>query len=178
MISPAGSSATFTAAASGNPSPAVQWQVSANGGGFINIPNATSTTLIVTGVTDSMSGNQYRAVFTNLVGAATTSAGTLTVGDYTIAATPPSQTIPAGHSATYTINVAAVGGLAGNVAVTCSGGPPKSTCTVAPGSVMLNGKASAAVTLAPGKNVGTFTLTFGGSLAGIKHSANVTLTIK
>jgi sugar lactone lactonase YvrE len=175
---PAGSSATFTAAASGNPSPTVQWQVSANGGGFTNIPNATSTTLIITGITDSMSGNQYRAVFTNIVGSATTSAGTLTVGDFTITATPSSQTISAGHSATYTINLASVGGLAGNVAVTCSGGPPKSTCTVTPGSVMLNGKASGAVTLAPGKNVGTFTLTFSGSLAGIKHSANVTLTIK
>jgi len=173
-----GQAATFAATATGNPTPTGQWQVSVNGGTFTNIPNATSTTFTVAGVTVGMSGNQFRAVFTNLVNSATTSAATLTVQDFTIMATPASPTIPAGHSATYTINLAAIGGLAGNVGLTCSGGPPKSTCTLTPGSVMLNRKASAAVTLAPGKNIGTFSLTCTGLLDGIIHSANVTLTIK
>jgi CSLREA domain-containing protein len=70
--------ATFTAAASGIPTPTVQWQVSTNGGAsFSNIPGATSTTL--TFATNSgQNGNQYRAVFTNACGTATTSAATLT----------------------------------------------------------------------------------------------------
>ena len=42
----AGRRATFTAAASGNPTPTVQWQVSTDGGAtFSNIAGATSTTL-------------------------------------------------------------------------------------------------------------------------------------
>src|SRR5438309_6566825 len=76
----AGSTATFTAAANGNPTPTVQWQVSTNGGAtFTNIAGATATTLSFTAQV-SNNGNQYRAVFTNTVGSATTTAATLTVG--------------------------------------------------------------------------------------------------
>ena len=176
---PAGQTATFTAAATGNPAPTVQWQVN-TGSGFTNIPGATSTTLIVANVTDSMTGYQYRAMFTNVVSSVPTSAATLTVEDYIITATPPSQTIPAGHSATYTINLTSVRGLTGNVALTCSGGPPNSKCTINPSTKALNGTATVAITLMPPMNVnlGTFTLTFTGSLDGIMHSANVTLTVK
>jgi hypothetical protein len=54
--------------------------VSTNGGAtFTNITGATSTTLTLSGVTVSMSGNSYRAVFTNSVGNAPTSAAALTV---------------------------------------------------------------------------------------------------
>jgi hypothetical protein len=76
----AGQTVTFTAAATGNPTPTVQWQVSMDGGvTYINIDGATSTTLILAGVTASMSGYRYRAVFTNSVGSVTTTAATLTV---------------------------------------------------------------------------------------------------
>jgi hypothetical protein len=75
-----GQSATFTAAASGSPTPTVQWQVSTDGGAtFTNVAGAISTTLTVPATTTSQSGSQYRAVFTNLVASATSSAATLTV---------------------------------------------------------------------------------------------------
>jgi Immunoglobulin I-set domain len=49
-----GETATFTAAASGIPTPTVQWQVSTNGGGsWSNIPGATSDTLNVEHTTTS-----------------------------------------------------------------------------------------------------------------------------
>lgn len=74
-----GNTASFTAAASGNPAPTVQWQQSTNGGAtFSNIAGATSTTLSFT-TASGQDGNQYRAVFTNSVGSATTTAATLTV---------------------------------------------------------------------------------------------------
>jgi hypothetical protein len=74
-----GLTATFTAGASGQPTPTVQWQVSTNGGTtFSNITGATSTTLsFITSA--GQSGNQYRAVFTDTCGGATTTAATLTV---------------------------------------------------------------------------------------------------
>ncbi len=63
----AGATATFTAAATGSPTPTVQWQVSTdNGATFTNISGATETTLSLTAaMTDN--GKQYRAVFTNSV---------------------------------------------------------------------------------------------------------------
>jgi hypothetical protein len=79
----AGQTATFTAAATGSPTPTVQWQVSTNSGAtFSTLPGATSTTLSFT-TDSSQNGNQYRAVFTNSAGSATTTAATLTVNPAT-----------------------------------------------------------------------------------------------
>lgn len=63
---------TFSASASGVPTPNVQWQVSTdNGVTFVNISGAKSTTY--TGIASEIDdGNQYRAVFTNSQGSATT----------------------------------------------------------------------------------------------------------
>ncbi len=75
----AGQTATFSAAASGDPAPTVQWRVSTDGGAtWANIPGVTSTTLSFT-ATSADNGKQYRAVFTNVAGTATTTAATLTV---------------------------------------------------------------------------------------------------
>ena len=63
-----GDSVSFTAAASGVPTPTVQWQRSTDGGAsFTNIAGATSTTYTFTAAAGD-DGNQYRAVFTNVVG--------------------------------------------------------------------------------------------------------------
>lgn len=99
----AGQTATFTAAANGFPSPTVQWQVSTNGGStFSNIAGATSTTLTFAAAS-SQDGNQYRAVFTNSVSSATTTAATLTVNTAPAVTTNPSnQTVNAGQTATFT----------------------------------------------------------------------------
>jgi YDG domain len=61
-----GANATFTAAGGGSPAPSVQWQVSTDGGGnWNNLAGETNTTLTLTKPGVSMSGNRYRAVFTN-----------------------------------------------------------------------------------------------------------------
>ncbi len=80
----AGDTTIFTSAASGNPVPTVQWQVSSNGGvSFTNVAGATKTTLsVVTAANASQNGYQYRAVFTNIVNGsstATTTAATMKV---------------------------------------------------------------------------------------------------
>ncbi len=100
----AGNTATFTAAASGNPAPTVQWQLSTNGGSsFSNISGATSTTLSLSSVTASMNGFEYQAVFTNSVGSVTTSAATLTVNYApTVTTNPSNQTVSTGNTATFT----------------------------------------------------------------------------
>src|SRR5437870_8215026 len=82
-------STSFTAAASGTPAPTVQWQVN-TGSGFTNIGGATSTTLNISNPTVANSGYQYRAVFTNSCGTATSNAATLTVNkaNATVVVTP------------------------------------------------------------------------------------------
>ena len=98
-----GATAIFTAAASGIPTPTVQWQESANGGvTFTNIGGATNTTLSFTPVL-SDSGNQYQAVFTNSCGVAPTTAATLTVNPLpTISTSANPGIITRGQSSTLT----------------------------------------------------------------------------
>jgi cyclophilin family peptidyl-prolyl cis-trans isomerase len=101
----AGGNATFTAAASGTPTPSVQWMVN-TGSGFADATNggvysgATTGTLTITGATAAMNGYTYEAVFTNSSGPATSSAAALTVDSITTQ--PASQTINAGANATFT----------------------------------------------------------------------------
>lgn len=60
-----GTSVTFSAAADGNPTPSVQWQVSTdNGGSWNNINNEVSSDLSFT-ASVTQNGNQYRAIFGN-----------------------------------------------------------------------------------------------------------------
>ena len=82
----AGGTAVFVAAATGAPVPSVQWESKPRGGSFAPIGGATSGSLTVSGVTLGDSETQYRAVFSNPAGTATTSAAILTVR-----ATPPAS---------------------------------------------------------------------------------------
>lgn len=79
QIVAAGHTVTFTAAASGNPTPTVQWQVSTDGGKtFVDIAGATSKTLTLSALA-ALNGRKYKAVFTNSQGSATSAVATLTV---------------------------------------------------------------------------------------------------
>jgi hypothetical protein len=75
-VSP-GSTASFSAAASGAPTPSVQWWVSTNNGTtWTAVAGATSTTLSFA-ATAAENGRKYEAVFTNPGGSATTKVVTL-----------------------------------------------------------------------------------------------------
>jgi hypothetical protein len=88
-----GGNVSFTASASGNPAPMVQWQVSTDGGNtWSKLSGATSTTLTLNNVTPAMSGNTYEAVFTNSAGSIPSNAVTLTV--YETQPPPPPPLLP------------------------------------------------------------------------------------
>ena len=75
----AGWLATFTAAASGLPAPTVQWQVSTDSGStWTDVIGAISAPYIFTTAAGD-NGKQFRAVFTNEGGSATSQAASLTV---------------------------------------------------------------------------------------------------
>ena len=118
----------------------------------------------------------------NFLGSTSAGAGQ-PVGDFSITATPASQTIPSGHKGYYTITLTPINGLTGTVALTCAGSPPNSTCTVSPSTASLQGSpVQSTVTLFANQNVnhGTFTLTFSATLTGrsLAHSTTVQLTVK
>jgi hypothetical protein len=76
-----GGTVTFSAAASGVPAPTVQWQFSTDGGSTwsdVDPVIGTSSPLMI-GVSLSDNGSEYRGVFTNAAGSATTDPATLTV---------------------------------------------------------------------------------------------------
>jgi Immunoglobulin I-set domain len=118
-----GQTATFTASGTGSPAPTVQWQVSTdNGANFNDISGATSTTLSFT-ATASQNGNQYRAVFTNAGGTATTTAATLTVNTSpTVTTNPTNAEVCEGQQASFT--AAANGSPAPTVQWQVSSGGP------------------------------------------------------
>jgi alpha-tubulin suppressor-like RCC1 family protein len=101
-----GTSATFTAAATGgSPGPTVQWEVSTDGGlSFAPITGATSGTLTLSSVALADSGNQYKAMFTNSAGTAFSNPALLTVDPFSapvVTTQPTAQTVFAGENASF-----------------------------------------------------------------------------
>ena len=80
LITCGGSGATFTAAAEGAATLAAQWQASTdNGANFSNLAGATADSYTLTPAAAD-SGKQFRVIYTNNYGAATSSIATLAVG--------------------------------------------------------------------------------------------------
>ncbi len=98
-----GHSATFEATASGFPAPSVQWELSTDAGGSWNpVTGATSDVLTIANVSTSEDGEEYRAVFENTAGKATSEAAKLTVHDPPkVTEQPQGVTVQPGQSATF-----------------------------------------------------------------------------
>ena len=99
-----GQNAVFTAAASGSPTPTVTWQVSLANGPWAAIGGFTTGRLTVSHVTVALSGNRYRAVFSNSAGRTDSRAALLTVAVARLAKvvlSPATASIAPGGSATY-----------------------------------------------------------------------------
>ncbi|OAM87372.1 hypothetical protein OH491_27275 [Termitidicoccus mucosus] len=76
----AGKKLTLTASTAGNPAPACAWEVSKDGGvTWETMEGETSSTLVVSNVSASMDGWQYRYTVSNHAGNATSNASTLRV---------------------------------------------------------------------------------------------------
>jgi len=115
-----GDDVTFTAAAIGKPTPAVQWQRSTDGGHtFTDLVGKTSTTLSYTCVTLDMNGYQYQAVFTNRCGIAISDPALLTVAPKTVTGVITVDPDPQQYSDIVDINVTIPDGyICGEMAAT------------------------------------------------------------
>lgn len=123
MAAAIGSPVTFSAAATGTPTPTVKWQVSTNSGAtFTDIVGATSTSLTFN-ATSTQNGYQYRAVFNNSAGAATTAAATLTAKALpAVTQDPASISVVSGQQASFTATALGTGAVTVQWQVSTNGG--------------------------------------------------------
>jgi hypothetical protein len=96
--------------------------------------------------------------------------------DFTISATPASQTVRRGNSTTYTVTVGAVNGFTGTVTLSASGLPNRATATFNPSSIAGSGSSTLTIRTRNQTPVGTFVLTIRGVSGTLSHSTTVSLT--
>jgi hypothetical protein len=66
-------------------------------------------------------------------------------GDFSVSASPSSQTVAPGQGTSYTLTLTPSGGFNQAVSVSCTGAPANSTCTPVSGSVTLNGTSASQI---------------------------------
>jgi hypothetical protein len=99
-------------------------------------------------------------------------------GDFSISATPASQTVAKGGVANYTVTITAGQGFSGTVTLSVSGAPPRATATFNPASIVNAGTSTLTIDTEPNVQKRTRTLTITGTGGGRTHSATVTLIIQ
>ena len=102
---------------------------------------------------------------------------TQTQQDFSISATPASQTVSPGSSTAYSVNVTAVGGFAGSTSFTATGLPTGATASFNPTTVTGTGSSTMTVTTSASTPVGSSTLTVKGTSGSLNHQTTVTLTV-
>jgi hypothetical protein len=103
---------------------------------------------------------------------------TLGTPDFSISASPASQSIGTGSSTSYTVTVAPINGFTGTVALSVSGLPTGATGTFSPTSITGgSGTSTLNVTTSSSTAVGTYTLTIKGTSGTLSHTTTVTLVI-
>lgn len=161
-----GDTVTLSAIATGSPTPTVQWQRALPAGGFANITGATTSALTFTASTDA-NGAQYRAIYTNSVGAQTSAAATVRVGLSPYFTSADSAVFEAGVATSYTVSAS------GTPAPTFSVSTLPAWLTFTPGT---DGTATLSGT-APLSAAGTAKITLGAT-NGFDPSTSQPFTVK
>lgn len=97
--------------------------------------------------------------------------------DFSIGMSPPSQSISAGSSTSYSVTVASLAGFSGTVTFSVSGLPSGASGGFNPPSVTGSGTSTLTVTTTAGTSAGTSTVTATGTSASLVHAATASLTI-
>ncbi|HZR29502.1 MAG TPA: glycoside hydrolase family 88 protein [Terriglobales bacterium] len=97
--------------------------------------------------------------------------------DFTLTASPSSQTIAAGASTTYSVSVGSVNGFSGNVALSVSGLPSGASGSFNPASMSGSGGSVLTVTTPSSTPTNSYALTITGSSGSLFHSFPVTLNV-
>jgi hypothetical protein len=96
--------------------------------------------------------------------------------DFSVSATPSSQTVAPATGTSYTVNVAPSNGFTGSVSFSVSGLPSGATASFTPSSVSGSGSSTLAVSLSS-TPTGTYPLTITATSGTLTHTAQVTLVV-
>jgi hypothetical protein len=146
-------------------------------GTFTPNPATGSATLTVT-TTASTPAGTYPLTITGGSGSLThTTSVSLTVNvpDFSLGATPATQTVVQGASGTYSVTVAPSNGFSGGVTLSLSGLPTGASGTFTPNPA--TGSATLTVTTTASTPAGTYPLTITGVSGSLTHTTTVSLTV-
>ena len=136
-----------------------------------------SSTLNITTGTNTPDGD-YPLTITGVSGTLTnTTSVTLSFNDFSISASPSSQSVAVGGSTNYTVNVGNINGFGGTVTFVASGLPTGASASFNPASVSMLGSSTMTLATAANTPAGTNTLTVTGDSGGLLHSATATLIV-
>ncbi len=99
------------------------------------------------------------------------------LADFTITATPPSQSVLQGQTVSYSVNVDALNGFNSQVSLSVSGLPSGANGVFSNPSGTPNFSSALTVTLPTYVSTGAYTMTVTGSGGGLTHVANLVLTV-
>jgi uncharacterized membrane protein len=146
-------------------------------GSFSPNPTTSSSTLSVTGSATTPIGS-YTLTITGVSGALTHSTTvTLVVAtpDFSLTASPSTNSVMQGSSGNYSVTINPVLGFAGQVSLSVSGLPTGATGTFTPNPATATSNLSVSVGASTAS--GTYTLTITGVSGALIHTATVSLTV-
>lgn len=97
--------------------------------------------------------------------------------DFSVSATPASQTVAPSNGTSYTVNVTPFNGFAGSVNFSVSGLPSGAAASFAPTLLQGSGSSTMAISTSNSTPAGTYPLTVTATSSGLTHSAQVTLVV-
>jgi hypothetical protein len=98
--------------------------------------------------------------------------------DFSLSVSPASASIRRGGTVSYTVLVAAVNGFAGNVSLSVTGLPSRSSASFNPSSLTASGGSTLTITTAKKSGPGTSTLTITAKSGNLSHTSTVTLILQ
>ena len=140
------------------------------------ISGSGTSTMHVTTSSSTPAGN-YTLTITGTGGGFThTTTVKLVVNNFTISASPSSETVTRGNNATYTVTVTALNAFNGTVTFSVGGLPANSTASFSPSSVTGSGVSTLTISTNSSTTTGTFSVKIRGT-SGVLRSTTVTLIV-
>jgi hypothetical protein len=148
-----------------------------------SVTTSGSSTLAIT-TTTAVAAGTYPLTITGTDGTLTHTASVSLVvtapivGDFSITATPASQTVQAGSGTSYTATITPSGGFTDTVSLSVSGLPTGASANFVPSSITGgSGSSTLTVNTTTATPAGTYTLTITGADGALVHSTTVALVV-
>ena len=97
--------------------------------------------------------------------------------DFSLSASPSSQTVTQGAGTSYTITVTPTNGFTGTVALSAAGLPAGAAASYSPASVTASGNSTLSITTTTTTLPGTYPVTVTGTSGALSHTASPTLVV-